>query len=197
LPRSNVCSTRDLENPSASVHLKRFSTPSLTLKFLCAGKLNPRLPCLPAMRCLDKQSCARLCDYTDGLLNSLQDQRISSPRPSRAVLFSEGLWCIAANDAKPFHNPLLAKYLSRCYLADVKSAVDESYVGYTSAYSELAVQYFAHCDLLLHGVGHFALPSFTFIIAKRNSRLVPFAGQKRRGPGTLFSRLVESSRILR
>src|SRR4249920_2413224 len=42
LPRSNVCSTRDLENPSASVHLKRFSTPSLTLKFLCAGKLNPR-----------------------------------------------------------------------------------------------------------------------------------------------------------
>src|SRR5580704_13251543 len=44
LPRSNVCSTRDLENPSASVHLKRFSTPSLTLKFLCAGKLNPRKP---------------------------------------------------------------------------------------------------------------------------------------------------------
>jgi hypothetical protein len=43
LPRSNVCSTRDLENPSASVHLKRFSTPSLTLKFLCAGKLNPRI----------------------------------------------------------------------------------------------------------------------------------------------------------
>ena len=42
LPRSNVCSTRDLENPSASVHLKRFSTPSLTLKFLCAGKLNSR-----------------------------------------------------------------------------------------------------------------------------------------------------------
>jgi hypothetical protein len=42
LPRSNVSSTRDLENPSASVHLKRFSTPSLTLKFLCAGKLNPR-----------------------------------------------------------------------------------------------------------------------------------------------------------
>src|SRR4029077_8471904 len=42
LPRSNVCSTRDLENPLASVHLKRFSTPSLTLKFLCAGKLNPR-----------------------------------------------------------------------------------------------------------------------------------------------------------
>src|SRR5208283_4745305 len=41
-PRSNVCSTPDLENPSASVHPKRFSTPSLTLKFLCAGKLNPR-----------------------------------------------------------------------------------------------------------------------------------------------------------
>ena len=31
-----------LENPSASVHPKRFSTPSLTPKFLCAGKLNPR-----------------------------------------------------------------------------------------------------------------------------------------------------------
>ena len=30
------------QNPSASVHLNRFSTPSLTLKFLCAGKLNPR-----------------------------------------------------------------------------------------------------------------------------------------------------------
>jgi hypothetical protein len=45
LPRSNVCSTPDLENPSASVHLKRFSTPSLTLKFLCAGKLNPRHQC--------------------------------------------------------------------------------------------------------------------------------------------------------
>src|SRR3977135_2411760 len=43
LPRSNVCSTPDLENPSASVHRKRFSTPSLTLKFLCAGKLNPRM----------------------------------------------------------------------------------------------------------------------------------------------------------
>src|ERR1039458_4012536 len=42
LPRSNVCSTRDPENPSASVHRKRFSTPSLTLKFLCAGNLNPR-----------------------------------------------------------------------------------------------------------------------------------------------------------
>src|SRR5271169_4141182 len=41
-PRSNVCSTPDPENPSASVHPKRFSTPSLTLKFLCAGKLNPR-----------------------------------------------------------------------------------------------------------------------------------------------------------
>ena len=41
LPRSNVSSTADLENPSASVHRKRFSTPSLTLKFLCAGKLNP------------------------------------------------------------------------------------------------------------------------------------------------------------
>src|SRR5208283_2034726 len=44
-PRSNVCSTPDLENPSASVHPKRFSTPSLTLKFLCAGKLNPRINC--------------------------------------------------------------------------------------------------------------------------------------------------------
>src|ERR1017187_1733698 len=41
-PRSNVCSTPDPENPSAFVHRKRFSTSSLTLKFLCAGKLNPR-----------------------------------------------------------------------------------------------------------------------------------------------------------
>src|SRR5271169_2765235 len=62
LPRSNVCSTRDLENPSASVHLKRFSTPSLTLKFLCAGKLNPRLffftmpPHLGELRKLHKTS---------------------------------------------------------------------------------------------------------------------------------------------
>src|SRR5208282_4708403 len=32
-PRSNVYSTRGPENPSASVHPKRFSTPSLTLKF--------------------------------------------------------------------------------------------------------------------------------------------------------------------
>src|SRR5271157_4097099 len=31
-PRSNVCSMPDPENPSASVHPKRFSTPSLTLK---------------------------------------------------------------------------------------------------------------------------------------------------------------------
>src|SRR5208283_1967027 len=41
-PRSNVCSTPDPENPSASVHPKRFSTPSPTLKFLCPGKLSPR-----------------------------------------------------------------------------------------------------------------------------------------------------------
>jgi hypothetical protein len=155
------------------------------------------LPCLPAMRCLDKQSCAQLRDYTDGLLNSLQDQRASSPRPSRAVLFSDGLWCIADSDAKPFHNPLLAKYLNRCYLAEVKSAVDESFVGYTSAYSELAIQHFAHCDLLLHGVGGFASTIFDIYNRKANSTLVPFAGQKRRGPGTLLSRLVESSRILR
>src|SRR5215472_8599924 len=31
LPRSNVYSTRDPANPSASVHRKRFFTPSLTL----------------------------------------------------------------------------------------------------------------------------------------------------------------------
>src|SRR6516162_6685681 len=41
LPRSNVYSTRDPANPLASVHRKRFFTPSLTLKFLCAGCLNP------------------------------------------------------------------------------------------------------------------------------------------------------------
>jgi hypothetical protein len=33
---------QDLANPSASVHPKRFSTPSLTLKVLCAGNLNRR-----------------------------------------------------------------------------------------------------------------------------------------------------------
>src|SRR5271167_471276 len=49
-PRSNVCSTPDLENPSASVHPKRFSTPSLTLKFLCAGKLNPRFEVCPRLQ---------------------------------------------------------------------------------------------------------------------------------------------------
>ena len=42
LLRSNVDSTRDLAKPSASVHRKRFFTPSLTLKFLCAGYLNSR-----------------------------------------------------------------------------------------------------------------------------------------------------------
>ena len=39
----SVCSMQDLANPSsASVHSKRFSTPSLTLKILCTGNLNPR-----------------------------------------------------------------------------------------------------------------------------------------------------------
>jgi IS30 family transposase len=42
LPRSSGCSTQDLANPSASVHPKRFSTPSLTRKVLRAGNLNPR-----------------------------------------------------------------------------------------------------------------------------------------------------------
>src|SRR4029077_20376458 len=42
LPRSSVCSMQDLANPSAFVHPKRFSTPSLTLKVLCAGNLNRR-----------------------------------------------------------------------------------------------------------------------------------------------------------
>ena len=42
LPGSNVYSTRDPANRSASVHRKRFFTPSLTLEFLCAGYLNPR-----------------------------------------------------------------------------------------------------------------------------------------------------------
>jgi hypothetical protein len=37
----DVCSMQDLANPSASV-LPRFSTPSLTLKVLCAGNLNRR-----------------------------------------------------------------------------------------------------------------------------------------------------------
>jgi hypothetical protein len=42
LPRSSVCSMQDLANPSAFVHPKRFSTPSLTLKVPCAGNLNRR-----------------------------------------------------------------------------------------------------------------------------------------------------------
>ena len=124
----------------------------------------------------------------------LQDQRASSPRPSRAVLFSDGLWCIAANDAKPFHNPLLAKYLNRCYLADVKSAVDESCVGYTSAHSELAVQYFAHCDLLLHGLGVSHRRFFTCIIAKR---IVDWPSSQADGggpaPSYVWSKALESS----
>ncbi len=33
----------DPENLSASVHRKRFLTPSLALKFLCTGELNPRV----------------------------------------------------------------------------------------------------------------------------------------------------------
>ena len=41
-PKSNVCSTQDLENPSASVHRKRFLTPSLAPKSLCTGELNLR-----------------------------------------------------------------------------------------------------------------------------------------------------------
>ncbi|MGB8570607.1 MAG: hypothetical protein WCD78_17555 [Pseudolabrys sp.] len=149
------------------------------------------LPCLPAMRCLDKQSCAKLRDYIDALLDSLQDQRASSLQPSRVVLFSDGLWCIEDT----FHNPMLAKYLNRCYLDDVKSAVDESYVDYTSASSELAIRYFAHCDLLLHGLGGFAPTIFHMYNRKANSRLAQFAG-RRWGAGTLL-RLVESSRILR
>jgi hypothetical protein len=32
----------DPENLSASVHRKRFLTPSLPPKFLCTGELNPR-----------------------------------------------------------------------------------------------------------------------------------------------------------
>src|SRR5208282_1085291 len=55
-PRSNVCSTPDPENPSASVHPKRFSTPSLTLKFLCAGKLNPRKEINHAAQALFEQA---------------------------------------------------------------------------------------------------------------------------------------------
>ena len=43
LPGSNVCSTQGLENPSASVHRKKFLTPSLAPKSLCTGELNPRL----------------------------------------------------------------------------------------------------------------------------------------------------------
>src|SRR6516165_6685451 len=53
LPRSNVYSTQDPANPSASVHRKRFFTPSLTLKFLCAGYLNRGKAIRPYRRIYD------------------------------------------------------------------------------------------------------------------------------------------------
>src|SRR6516164_1974552 len=59
LPRSNVYSTRDPANPSASVHRKRFFTPSLTLKFLCAGYLNSGLILLMPKLKKSKDSHAR------------------------------------------------------------------------------------------------------------------------------------------
>src|SRR5208282_6088684 len=43
-PRSNVCSMPDPENPSASVHPKRFSTPSLTLKISMRWEVESALP---------------------------------------------------------------------------------------------------------------------------------------------------------
>src|SRR5260370_12672656 len=58
LPRSNVYSTRDPANRSASVHRKRFLTPSLTLKFLCAGYLNPR--CQSMFLAAQEPPCSRL-----------------------------------------------------------------------------------------------------------------------------------------
>src|SRR5208282_4725437 len=69
-PRSNVCSTPDPESPSASVHRKRFSTPSLTLKFLCAGKLNPRLIAnFPKQQTVERRECVILPTYRKGLLH--------------------------------------------------------------------------------------------------------------------------------
>ena len=51
--RKQISSGNTLErrsSPSASVHPKRFSTPSLTRKVLCAGNLNPRSICFTRWR---------------------------------------------------------------------------------------------------------------------------------------------------
>src|SRR5665811_94184 len=64
LPRSNVYSMRDPENPSASVHRKRFLTPSLALKFLCTGELNPRPFESAKSHFFDTSSWGEFCDVT-------------------------------------------------------------------------------------------------------------------------------------
>src|ERR1035438_1048196 len=68
LPRSNVYSRRDPENPSASVHRKRFLTPSLALKFLFTGELNPPGHNLSGLKFNDSRS--------------QQSVNVSSPRGS-------------------------------------------------------------------------------------------------------------------
>ena len=88
LPRSNVCSTRDLENPSASVHLKRFSTPSLTLRFLCAGKLNPRFILLSQIR--DYVSQLSLADSLSMLFGSYGIERVGAGDGDGAIARLEG-----------------------------------------------------------------------------------------------------------
>src|SRR5208282_434998 len=77
-PRSNVCSTPDPENPSVSVHRKRFSTPSLTLKFLCAGKLNLRGLSVAAI----SYYVVGLCGY---LIKAAHDAGILRVDPSYAT----------------------------------------------------------------------------------------------------------------
>src|SRR6516162_4192817 len=72
LPRSNVYSTRDPANPSASVHRKRFFTPSLTLKFLCAGCLNPgghKIQIFPLQRIPVKLTHSQHVESSCGILH--------------------------------------------------------------------------------------------------------------------------------
>lgn len=149
----------------------------------------------PEAQCLDEQSCAQLRQYIDVLLGTLRTLRASSPNPSRVVLFSDGLWCIAGHDGKRLHDPELARRLNHRYLRDLASAADESYIDYSPSYGELAVQYFAHCDLLLKSVGGFASAIFRIYNRNPDSNLVPFAGRNTK-PGNQLSRLIEAARVL-
>src|SRR5664280_234104 len=85
LPRSNVYSTRDPENPSASVHRKRSLTPSLALKFLCTGELNPR----NLMGGLTVRLTAGPSDQTNSPHPSSREGHHSTARWSSGILLSQ------------------------------------------------------------------------------------------------------------